>query len=406
MKDIVGEGEEATHPEHSLYRVIQPMGLLYGQSVSLANHPDAGDWDERDRMKILIAESLISSSLVFHNKKLSTPDELSSVIVQSLENIANFYNKVFPELATPSKTLLGRKRSALEMAERLLEKRIDTAAEFAGNFWARFFHNSLFFLDVFIFGQWIHTREDKIVADFFRYERDELRFSVVKIIAAAAHATKTIELEERRLLEIFLQSTGMSAERKKEARTLFERGIEVEEINLPDSNSWILRKYFLEMAILTVWADKQVDNLEIGFLQRLAKYLNFTEEDLANSMMATEGFMLEHWSELDLLKDKVDIDRVGKTYLDRLVRLTAHHKTRLLKETQANEDLMNLLRTARTRELLEPEKERLQVLLLGVLKTIPSFVMISLPQRFLTLPILMNVLPRNFFAESLTSGNT
>jgi hypothetical protein len=41
----------------------------------------------------------------------------------------------------------------------------------------------------------------------------------------------------------------------------------------------------------------------------------------------------------------------------------------------------------------------LQSMLITVLKSIPTFVIISLPQRFLTLPILMKILPKNFFTE-------
>ena len=29
-----------SHPEHSLYRIIQPTGLMYGQSISVSGHPD------------------------------------------------------------------------------------------------------------------------------------------------------------------------------------------------------------------------------------------------------------------------------------------------------------------------------------------------------------------------------
>ena len=247
--------KRGSHPEHSLYSVIQPTGLMYGQSVGHIDHPNAENWSEKDKMKILLAESLISSSLLFYDKPVKTPEELSQIFLKTIENIGNFYNNIFPELATPSKTLFGKKRSALELAEKILEKRIDRTADFQGNFWTYFFHNSLLFLDVFIYGQWIHTNADRIVADFFRYERDELRFSIVKVIAAAAHSDHVVDPEERKLLEYFIQSTNLSAEKRKAAMFIFDKGIEIEEINLPSENSWLLKKFFLEIAILTTWAE-------------------------------------------------------------------------------------------------------------------------------------------------------
>lgn len=401
LKDLAVEGRKAAHPEHSLYRVIQPMGLMYGQSVNVFDHPNSDEWGERDRMKILLAESLISSSLLFYDKQIKNPDELSVVIMKTVESIGNFYNNVFPELATPTKTLFGKKKSSLELAERILDKRIEHTADFNHNFWVQFFHNSLLFLDIFIFGQWIHTNADRIVADFFKYEREELRFSVVKIIAAAAHANTTIEFEERKLLEYFLQSAGLPADRKKEAQKIFEDGIDIEGINLPTNNSWILKKYFLEMAILTIWADKKVEEQEETFLKALTVYLGFNDEDLENSIMAIEGFVLEHWDQLSQLQNKQDFQDISQKFINRLTKIADNNKSRLVKEAQESDKLIALLNRAKSNELSDEEKRHLQELIISMLKTIPTFVIISLPQRFLTLPILMKILPKNFFSQSL-----
>ena len=246
------EIRKASHPEYTLYRVLQPTGLMYGQSVATMGLPDFDNWDEKEKLKILLTESLISSAILFYDKPLVTEDDLTNAINKAIDNIGNFYNNIFPELAISRKTIFGRKKSPLELAEKVLNKRIEHASTFGGNFWIYFFHNSLLFLDVFIFGQWIHTNADRIVADFFRYEREELRFSVVKVIAAASHANKDVALEERRLYHYFVESTDLSAERRKEALKIFEQGFAIENINLPSENSWILKRFFLEVAILTI----------------------------------------------------------------------------------------------------------------------------------------------------------
>ncbi|MBL7873215.1 MAG: TerB family tellurite resistance protein [Cyclobacteriaceae bacterium] len=399
LRDITADRKHSSHPEHSLYSIIQPSGLMYGQPVGSYDLPNSDDWNEKDRMKILLAESLISSSLLFYDKPVKTPDELSKVIIKTLENIGNFYNNIFPELATPSKTLFGKRKTPLELAEKILNKRIDHTSKFDTNFWIQFFHNSLLFLDIFIFGQWIHTNADRIVSDFFKYEREELRFSVIKIIACAAHSNSKIEPEERRLLEFFLQSTELPHDKKREAKKIFDEGIILEEINLPTNNSWILKKYFLEIAILTIWADKLVEESELGFLKRLCTYLGFTEDDLENSLLAIEGFVLEHWDKLNYLQNKQDYNQLRKQFIERMRKATGANKNRLLNEVKESRELTDLLKKARAHELNEEEQEHMQELLIATIKTIPTFVIISLPQRFLTLPILMKILPDNFFAE-------
>lgn len=295
--------------------------------------------------------------------------------------------------------MFGKKKTPLELAEKILDKRIDRSGEFNNNFWAQFFHNSLFFLDIFIFGQWIHTNADRIVSEFFKYETEELRFSVVKVIACAAHANANVEYEERRLLDFFLQSADLSPEKKKEAKKLFNEGISIEEINLPTNNSWILKKYFIEIAILTIWADKRVEDSEMQFLKQLSTHVGFSEDDLENSLMAIEGFVLEHWDQLTSLQNKQDYQQVSERFISRMNKVTNAHKNRLLKEVNESKLLMTLLTKAKSQELSDQEKLQMREMLIAILKSIPTFVIISLPQRFLTLPMLLKILPQNFFAE-------
>ena len=46
--------------------------------------------------------------------------------------------------------------------------------------------------------------------------------------------------------------------------------------------------------------------------------------------------------------------------------------------------------------------ETLRVALVQILKTIPTFLIISLPVKFLTLPVLLKILPKNLFIEGIT----
>ena len=395
------EIRKASHPEYTLYRVLQPTGLMYGQSVATMGIPDFDAWDEKEKLKILLAESLISSAILFYDKPVATEEDLNNAIDKAIDNIGNFYNNIFPELAISRKTIFGRRKSPIEVAEKVLDKRIEHASTFGGNFWIYFFHNSLLFLDVFIFGQWIHTNADRIVADFFRYEREELRFSVVKVIAAASHANKDVALEERRLYQYFVESTDLSAERRKEALKIFEEGFAIEQINLPSENSWILKRFFLEVAILTIWADKKVEQVELDFLAQFAAYLGFNEDDLENSMISIEGFMLDHWGELEYVQDKQDFEHVGEQFVKRVARLAEKNKTRLVKRIQENEETALLMRKASSTELTSEEKERIRLQLIAVLRSIPTFGILSLPKDFLTLPVLLRILPDNLFAEAI-----
>ena len=153
------------------------------------------------------------------------------------------------------------------------------------------------------------------------------------------------------------------------------------------------------MAILTIWADKKVEGSEQDFLKRFCIHLGFTESDLENSMMALEGFVLEHWGKLDYLQNKQDYNEVSDRFIKRMSQVAGSNENKLLKEVQESSELMDLLKKAKANELTEQEKNRMQGLLIQVMKTIPTFAIISLPQRFLTLPILLKILPGNFFSK-------
>jgi hypothetical protein len=389
---------KAALPDQALYRIIQPTGLMYGQSISVIEHTDSTQWKEKDRLKILLTECLVGSSIIFSARSGKDGESLQSIIDRTIEGIGSFYNHVFPEIATSGTTWLGKRKSPVELAEQILEKRIDSIAK-NDNFWVNFFHRSLLFIDIYIFSEWVHTRGDQMVADFFKFQREELRLSVVKVITSAAHANQTVEFEERKLLEYFLQSANLSSDKKKEAFAIFEQGVEVEGLDLPTHNSWLLRKYFLEMAVLTTWADKQVEEKEMVFLRRLAKHLSFSTPDLESSILALEGFVLQHWVELSELQNKIGYEAVSERYISRMAEMVKQNKSRLLQEARHNKIMLELLKRANADDWKMEEKLQLRDQLIELLKTIPSFSMVTLPHNFLTLPVMMRILPQEFFAE-------
>ena len=53
-----------------------------------------------------------------------------------------FYNEIYPEISTPTKNIFGRKKSPLDVAEKIIEKRIGKQKAAEGDFWNHFFQNS------------------------------------------------------------------------------------------------------------------------------------------------------------------------------------------------------------------------------------------------------------------------
>ncbi|MDZ7646967.1 MAG: hypothetical protein U5K54_07175 [Cytophagales bacterium] len=135
------------------------------------------------------------------------------------------------------------------------------------------------------------------------------------------------------LLSFFLQSTDLPMDKKREAKKIFDEGISLAEINLPTNNSWILKKYFLEIAILTIWADKRVEDSELGFLKELCVHLGFSEDDLDNSMLALEGFVLENWDNLNYLQNKQTYNQVSEQFVERMAKITGANQEQIVERS-------------------------------------------------------------------------
>ena len=389
--------KKGRHPDESLYNVIQPTGLMYGQPISIHSekHLDEELWNDKGHLKVLLAESFINSALLFNNEEINSAEDFSEMILETTLGIGKFYNNIYPELATSTKTFFGKKKSPLEITEKILDKRIHQNISSESDFWSNFFHNSLLFLDIFFFGQWIHTNSEQVVTEFFKQEKKELCFCVVKVLAAAAHSNGTIEKEERKLFEYFIHSSGLDQEKRKEAYTFLENGVDLDDIILPTSNSWILKKYFFELAILTVWSDKQIEDVEIDFLEKFRDKMNLTEDDFDNSMVAIEGFMLQHWEEFDALHNKKDYNDVGNQYVGRMTKIASKNHGKIAQQIKNNKELNGLLDKLNHQGLEDKERELLKSRLVDMLNSIPSFVIISLPNKFLTLPVLLKILPED-----------
>ncbi|MDH5365902.1 MAG: TerB family tellurite resistance protein [Cyclobacteriaceae bacterium] len=384
------------HPDESLYSIVQPSGLMYGQPINLSGigEEEQLDWDDESKLKVLLAESFINSSFLFHEKNINSAEDFSEMIVETTSGISRFYNEIYPEISTSTKSFFGKKKSPLEVAEKIIDKRIGKQKPVSGEFWDNFFQNSLLFLDIFVFGQWVHTNSENVVAEYFRQEKEDLRFSVVKVLAAASHANNHIETEERRLFEYFINSSDLSSVKKAQAYRYLEEGVDLEEVVLPATNSWILRKYFLELAILVIWIDKRVEDSEREFLEKFRQLLGFSNDDFENSMIAIEGFVLEHWQELDYLQNKKDFESVSDEFISRVARITDRNKSRIANQLKSNKEVAYLLRKLNNEGLETHEKEQLKNKLITILKNIPSFVIVTLPSKFLSLPVLLKILQK------------
>jgi hypothetical protein len=171
-------------------------------------------------------------------------------------------------------------------------------------------------------------------------------------------------------------------------------------MDIPHIDSWLIRKYLLEVAVLVTLADREINEKEQEFLFELGDRLRFSTDEVSKSMLAVESFVLDNWDAMHYLLGKSSLEVIGQRFVVRLKHYLDKNKHYVVQEIKESKELFFLLGKSRTEGLTELEKRIVNEQLIDILKTIPAFVIIALPFTFITLPTLLALLPKSAFPSS------
>ena len=397
------DDNKSIHLNHDkkLYKMVQPTGLMYGHPVSTSgkNVPSFARWNEQEKMKFVLLDSLVHDALLLHANEIHNQQDLQDCIHDTMNSLDVFYS----DILTKKRSFSIRSKSTTEKVELILNQRIGLKTTWSKEFWNSFFQNSLLFLDVYFFGQWL--QEKSAHADFTKYheQQENLRLDILKIIAIAAKSNHIIEEEEKALFSFFLQSAMLTKQNERIAKKYLSSNISLDDIDFSGNDSWIIRKYILELAILTVWADRQLEEIEKQFIHQFADKLNISQNDVESSLLAIESFVITNWDQVHFLQSKHNLLIIKDRFSKRISRILHKNKKAIVQEMNESKELMVLLHKMTKEALSEDEKSKVKAQLLDIVKTLPTFVIVALPGTFITLPLLLNVLPKKAFPSAFSS---
>ncbi|SMG43772.1 LETM1-like protein [Marivirga sericea] len=378
--------------DNLLYKLIQPTGLIYGHPIHAPGlrHPKEQRWNSLGKMKIVLLESFIHSARL---KQVSLPQRESDwkdYYLETSQSIGRFYSILDPSINKKKLLFFNRPRvEDVRFTEQVLHRRLFLKSRW-DNYWASLFQNSLLFLDTYYFGEWRAGNFHNI-----KWHKDAMKILLLKVIAAAAHANQIIAREERNMFFNFLSSANLSKAQSKLAKEAFKDGVTLDQIDLRQADTWLLKKYVLELAILMIWADKVISIEERAFLTELAQRLGISEEELDISLIAIESFVIENWKEVYFLQNKHSFQVISETILQRIASVLKKNRVSIGQEIRESSELWHLLEKFKAQPLSDEEKELVRVKLIDILNSIPAFVIIELPASFLTLPVLLKLLPKS-----------
>jgi len=389
--------------EKKLYKLIQPSGLMYGHPVrpSIASDLSISRWNEREKMKFILLDCLLNEAILFSPSKVESKDDFDEYIQDRIKSISEFYRQFLPTQKILRPKYL-KDKSKSDLVESIIESRIHVKTHWTKNFWCKFFENSLLFLDVYHYSKWC-TQKNNIKREVkLKEKQEDYRFKILQVIAAAAYANKKIETEERALFNFFLSSADLSKEKELLSRELLNHETNLENVMIDLQDPWIIKKYLLELAILTIWADKKIEDVEKEFVKQLAEKLGFSDDELEGSFLAVESFVISNWHQIHFLQSKHAIVVVKDRFKKHLAHIVNKNKNAFVQEIRESKELMNLMLKMSKEKLSEKEKTIVKAQLMDILKTLPTFVIIALPGTFITLPLLLNLLPKSAFPSAFS----
>jgi hypothetical protein len=384
--------------EEKLYAHLHDSGILYGHPIKLPLELELemNNWPVKERMKLIFAEAFIATGLIMNPDFIGI--DASSLEDLFGESILEFYKNYRPELTKAKLISFKKNNSPLAQAELIFDRRIKVKAQWNASFWRGFFHNILLFVDLIHYIDWINTETEK-QHDLLHLQSLEIRWDALKLIAIATKVDD-VGKNEQRLFDFFIESAEFNKENRQKAKALLEKPLKLDDLSINKNSSWLRRKYFLELAILSLWADRKISKNEEAFLLVLCEHLGFDDTDRDSSILSVESFVMNNWERVHFLQEKQNFFILRKHVTQRMTKVAKKYTSEIKQEIHESKDLMKLLRLSNSRDLSTEEKEQVRMQLYDILKTIPAFVIFALPFSFLTIPVLMKIIPKSAFPSS------
>tara|TARA_B110000037_G_scaffold58902_1_gene71964 strand:- start:104993 stop:106267 length:1275 start_codon:yes stop_codon:yes gene_type:complete len=366
------------------YGFLQPTGIMYGFPTSLLflNDNLIADLSSEEAFKILLIEGLV---LTDHLRKGSF--DLES-LEKSLEEFVAFYEETQIEKAKKG-WLNFKDLTVYEKLESIIAQRVDIKTRFTHKLWTTYLYNSLIFHDLILYNEYQNgaNPKDLIVT------RSRVELDVIKIIALAANADGELAEEEEAIFEVFMASASLNREAREEASLYWDGKRSLDSMELDYERSWILNRYLMEIAVLTVWSDRLVVDSEREFLKALTLKLGLGEDERDKSFLAIQAFVMNNYETIPFLQGKKDAELLMEGAAERWKNILGRNKEQLAAELKESKELMALIRKSTTDDLTKEEKEKARTQLKDLARTIPSLTLFMLPGGALLMPLVLKIIP-------------
>jgi len=365
LKNLSENQEFINQSEAALYCSLRDSGFIYGNNRNLiVNFIDSQDLTDEEICKI----NLFLALYFTHHKSQSKQNFLDSII-EFYKNIdvykSSFLNSIFS----------GKISNGL--LEKIIHKRVQIDDNILIKNFNYFVINALLYVDILAYKEYLIS--NSISVNYIK----KLEASIEKIVLDVLNSKIIKSKYDESIIKLF------EASLRYQDNTHISRDEAL--VNLTKKHE---KWYLFDIACMSTWSDKIIDEKEQVFLFNLGNELQLSNDIIKNSIDSVNSFYTKHKDSIDLLSSR----NIAKNFYDNsskmVSKLVSRNKKRLQKEIQQSKELMVLISQSTVRDLSKEESKQLQEQLVDIIKTIPSLAIFMLPGGAILLPLFIKLIPK------------
>ena len=365
LKTISENQEFNNQSEAALYCSLRDSGFLYGNNKSLIiSFIESQDLTDEEMSKV----NLFLALYFTHHKSESK--------LKFLESIITFYKSIDVYKSSFFSSVFSSKISN-GLLEKIIHKRVQIDDNILIKNFNYFVINALLYVDILAYKEFLVN--GYISVDYIK----KLEASIEKIVLDALNA----KIEKTKFDESLIKLFESSLRYQDNTTISHDEAI----TNLTTKHE---KWYLFDIACMSTWSDKIIDEKEQLFLFNLGKELALSEDIIKNSIHSVNSFYTKYKDSIDLLSSRNIVKNFYDNSSKMVSKLVSRNKKRLQKEIQQSKELMVLISQSTVRDLTKEESKQLQEQLLDIIKTIPSLAIFMLPGGAILLPLFVKLIPK------------
>jgi hypothetical protein len=355
-------------------------GLIFGfPAKHIFYDPGTLKLNADERLKLLLLEHLVLDFILVRGKTENFEKEFIADLVEFYHayNSTNLLN-VFRFFVHDSDTV---------KLENIFARRVDVNKDYTQKFWLNYLCNSLVFLDVIAFRDYLKKGKT------LEYKYEQYAESLLKIIIMASNVDGTIDKQEQTIFDVFLASAKIPDNRRSQLERAMHDNTSISFGDIPSNHPQLMRLFLLDLAVLTIFSDLQALDVELTFLEELRIHLKLSEDQLDQSIALIQSFVIAHNHNVSFLQEKSSYDKLFLSFSSRWLKVLGRNKDKLAAELSESKELISLVKKSLHTELTEEEKEKVGEQFKDIIKSMPALAIFMLPGGALLLPIILKIVP-------------